>query len=52
MSESVPARKCYLEVLCVESTQRGLGIGKLLMERTEYEARARNCRVCIGHFNS
>ena len=38
-------QKCYLDHICVSETARGKGVGKILMQRAEYEARLRNCTV-------
>ncbi|XP_053398045.1 uncharacterized protein LOC128556563 [Mercenaria mercenaria] len=35
--------KCYLDHISVDESARGKGVGKVLMQRTEYEARSRNC---------
>ena len=45
MDESVPRGKCLLDCIAVEDGYRGKGIGKILMERSEYEARSRKCSV-------
>ena len=45
LGESIPRGKCYLECIAVEDGYRGKGIGKILMERSEYEARSRKCSV-------
>ncbi|XP_053396632.1 uncharacterized protein LOC123552723 [Mercenaria mercenaria] len=37
--------KCYLDHICVDESARGKGVGKVLMQRAEYEARARNCSI-------
>ncbi|XP_013421120.1 uncharacterized protein LOC106181324 [Lingula anatina] len=36
--------KGYVETICVESKYRGKGIGKVLLDRAEYEAKAMGCR--------
>ncbi|XP_013421116.1 uncharacterized protein LOC106181319 isoform X2 [Lingula anatina] len=36
--------KGYVEAICVESKFRGKGIGKVLLDRAEYEAKAMGCR--------
>ncbi|XP_060591375.1 uncharacterized protein LOC132746289 [Ruditapes philippinarum] len=44
MDEPVNDRlKCYLDHICVDEMARGKGVGKVLMQRAEYEARLRNC---------
>ncbi|XP_077977411.1 uncharacterized protein LOC144432971 [Glandiceps talaboti] len=34
---------CYIDHICVDANFRGKGIGKVLMERAEYEARIMGC---------
>ena len=41
----VPAGTCYIDHICVDGNYRGKGIGKVLMERADYEAKAKGCRV-------
>ena len=43
--ENVPPGKCYLNHIAVDDGIRGKGIGKILMEKVEKEARARQCKV-------
>ena len=45
MGESVPRGKCLLDCIAVEDGYRGKGIGKILLDRSEYEARSRKCSV-------
>lgn len=47
MADNPRPGKCYLSHICVNESARGKGIGNLLLERAEYEARARNCSVSI-----
>ena len=44
-ANSVPPETCYIDQICVDSQFRGKGIGKVLMDRADYEAKARQCRV-------
>ncbi|XP_072044640.1 uncharacterized protein [Amphiura filiformis] len=37
--------KCLVDCICVDDSARGRGVGKLLMERAEYEARQRQCHT-------
>lgn len=41
-------RKCYVDHICVTDQARGKGVGKILLERAEYEARKRDCKVFIN----
>lgn len=36
---------CYIDYIGVTDHARGKGVGKILMERAEYEARLRKCKV-------
>lgn len=42
-SEDVKQRECYVSHICVNEFARGKGVGKLLLDRADYEARLRNC---------
>lgn len=37
--------QCYLSHIGVHDSARGKGVGKILMDRADYEAKARNCKV-------
>jgi GNAT superfamily N-acetyltransferase len=39
---------CYLQDLYVDSTQRGLGIGRQLIEHVYATAKADGCARCTG----
>ena len=45
LNENVARGKCYLDHIAVDEGFRGKGIGKVLMEKAEYEARMRGCSV-------
>ena len=45
--DTVDAGVCYLDHICVDSDFRGKGIGKVLMERAEYEALKNSCHVSV-----
>ena len=45
VDEDVSRGKCYLDHIAVDAGFRGKGIGKVLMDKAEYEARIRNCSV-------
>lgn len=42
-NETVPFRVAYLDHICVDENFRGKGIGKILMDKAEYEARLKGC---------
>ena len=42
--------KCYLDHIAVDAQFRGRGIGTVLMEKAEQEARARGCSVSFCLF--
>ncbi|CAH1233470.1 Hypp753 [Branchiostoma lanceolatum] len=44
-SESVPMGECYVDHIGVDASFRGRGIGKMLMDRADCEARQRGCRT-------
>ena len=44
-NETVPFRVAYLDHICVDENFRGKGIGKILMDKAEYEARLKGCSV-------
>lgn len=50
--ESVAAGSAYVEMICVDSDYRGKGIGKVLLDKAEAEARRNNCSVCLLFFFS
>lgn len=45
LEEPVSHNKCYIDHICVSSEFRGKGVGKVLMERADYEARKNGCKV-------
>lgn len=45
LNENVARGKCYLDHIAVDEGFRGKGIGKVLMEKAEYEARMRGCSM-------
>lgn len=44
-SSEVPAGKCYVDHICVDSRFRGKGIGKILLDMAEIDAKKRGCKV-------
>lgn len=46
-SSEVPAGKCYVDHICVDSRFRGKGIGKILLDMAEIDAKKRGCKVRI-----
>lgn len=40
-----PAGKCYLDPICVDEKFRGKGIGKVLLDMAEIDAKKRGCKV-------
>lgn len=42
-----PAGKCYLDPICVDEKFRGKGIGKVLLDMAEIDAKKRGCKVHI-----
>lgn len=40
-----PAGKCYLDHICVDAKFRGKGIGKVLLDMAEIDAKKRGCKV-------
>lgn len=40
-----PAGKCYLDPICVDAKFRGKGIGKVLLDMAEIDAKKRGCKV-------
>lgn len=46
-SSEVPAGKCYVDHICVDSRFRGKGIGKVLLDMAEIDAKKRGCKVRI-----
>uniref|UniRef100_A0A8W8JDV4 N-acetyltransferase domain-containing protein n=1 Tax=Magallana gigas TaxID=29159 RepID=A0A8W8JDV4_MAGGI len=44
-SSEVPAGKCYVDHICVDSRFRGKGIGKVLLDMAEVDAKKRGCKV-------
>ena len=45
LSEDVPAGSCYVDHICVDSKFRGKGVGKVLLEKADAEARLKGCKV-------
>ena len=45
LDEKVPLGRCYVDRIAVEEDFRGKGIGKVLLEQAEKEARSRHCDV-------
>ncbi|CAH1798845.1 unnamed protein product [Owenia fusiformis] len=43
------SQECYVECVCVHEAYRGKGIGTLLLERAEYEAKAKGCSKMSLH---
>lgn len=43
-SSEVPAGKCYVDHICVDSRFRGKGIGKVLLDMAEVDAKKRGCK--------
>ncbi|XP_072044642.1 uncharacterized protein [Amphiura filiformis] len=43
--EDVKKGKCYVDHICVDDRARGRGVGKLLLDRADYEARQRQCHT-------
>ena len=50
LNEKVPANTVYVDHICVDSAFRGKGVGKVLLDRADYEARQRNARVGFSVF--
>ena len=48
MAEDVSAGACYLAVLAVDSTFRGRGIGKVLLDFVDEQARLKGCSVSLN----
>ncbi|CAH1794961.1 unnamed protein product [Owenia fusiformis] len=46
---SIDPVECYIECICVDKEHRGKGIGKILMERAEQEAKAIGCSKMTLH---
>lgn len=46
-STEVPAGKCYVDHITVDSRFRGKGIGKILLDMAEIDAKKRGCKVRI-----
>ena len=44
-TEEVPPGKCYLNHIAVDEGFRGKGIGKVLLDKAEKEARVKGCKV-------
>ena len=50
--DEVDDGKCYLDHICVDEKFRGKGIGKVLMETADNEARKHGCKVqCNIHLS-
>ena len=46
--KNVPVGYCYIECICVDGKFRGKGIGKVLMDVVETDAkRNHNCKVSV-----
>ena len=45
--EHVSRDTCYLNTIAVDDTCRGRGIGKVLLDFADEEARRRNCKVRV-----
>ena len=43
--ESVKSGVCYVDHIAVDSSFRGKGVGKILLDVADAEARKRGCRV-------
>ncbi|XP_052059841.1 uncharacterized protein LOC127700424 [Mytilus californianus] len=43
--KNVPVGNCYIEAICVEDKFRGKGIGKVLMDVVETDAKNHNCKA-------
>merc|ERR1711976_771876 len=41
--ESVPRKACYIDHIAVDERFRGKGVGKVLMQRADYEAKRNGC---------
>lgn len=46
-----PAGKCYLDPICVDEKFRGKGIGKVLLDMAEIDAKKRGCKVDVHVLN-
>ncbi|VDI31786.1 Hypothetical predicted protein [Mytilus galloprovincialis] len=44
-TENVPVGHCYIECICVDDKFRGKGIGKVLLNVVETDAKHHNCRT-------
>ena len=44
---SIPKGTAYIDHICVDSSFRGKGVGTVLLERADYEARLRGCYVSL-----
>ncbi|XP_052067768.1 uncharacterized protein LOC127707270 [Mytilus californianus] len=45
VEKNVPVGYCYIEAICVDDKFRGKGIGKVLMDVVETDARKQNCKT-------
>ena len=46
----IPADKAYVDHICVLSKFRGKGIGKILLDMADMDARKRGCKARVNEF--